>query len=200
MAMKTQADAWLGSLATIVVGWFILAFAEWVGGRGRASWGGFLAAGLVSFGVGFGPWSDRDLRGGIPGWPATGQQYSDGLQPVSRAILRIHALAGFFFGDRSRIVTFDESGRERTVATMTTPNRGGDDSGLAQDFVDELIVRAPPGRPRLKAPFVAHEEAVDVALDAGHLLASLGIGTVAGLGLALVARLKARRRTDLEAA
>lgn len=183
VTMRTQADFWFGSLSTFVAGWLFLALIEVIAGpgRGRAFWCGFLVVTLASLIISFGPWSDRLIRGRSQ---RVEQDWAE-LQPLSRGIWRLNPLLRP--GPRSRLSTFDKVGRPQTVITLVTPSWKDEESGLGARFIDLLKL---DGRGLSSMPagvvFVADEDSYDIAQDAGHLLASLAFGSLAGLILAVL--------------
>lgn len=191
VTMRTQSDVWLGVLVATAAAWGLLAVGAIVAERRsprRVFWGAFLVATTGGLLLGFGPWSDRGVRGSFPRDAASIPPYLGRVYPSTVWLLR--SMRYVPPTPRAEIQTYDGAGRPVLRIVLTgQASRPGDveqflgglDRFLVDDIVDDTRFFAYRSGYFTRRVVVAND--VSVYLNAGYLLAALALGAACGWGV-----------------
>jgi hypothetical protein len=188
IAMKSQAEFWLGVLAAITASWLLLAIGSLGARRGqRPFWVAFLIVASASLAFGFGPWSDVSIRGSYGDWKGL-QTYLSKVLPTTKLFLRLGQYVKPY--PRAAILTYDQRAEPVSrIELAARPDRAGHLEQLVGDLdrsVNEHIAFFSSFRRDAPSRSVVEFVTVGTYLDAAYLLASLLLGGMVGSVATLV--------------
>jgi hypothetical protein len=187
-ALRAPGSFGLGVVATLAVAWLLVGLGRLAAGDApaRVFWAGFLLMAGASLAVSFGPWSDARQR---RAWPdaATRAGMTRDTQPVTRLLV---GLLPVLRPQAEAVITWGGTDGVATTLRIVAPFDGVDGLDPLRDQVGRLAARLPmpvpeAQRARRAADLVMTSLSMADYQAIGHVLAALGLGALAGLGLRL---------------